>query len=97
MASRKRVAYGVFDFGGGTTDFDFGIEYIPENRRRNFVIEQFGLKGDVLLGGIGNRQAEREKFLADKSKEVEKLRQEVKRKKLAAEAATEKFRDELKR
>ena len=47
----ERVAYGVFDFGGGTTDFDFGIEYIPENRRRNFIIEQFGFNGDVLLGG----------------------------------------------
>ena len=47
----QKVAYGVFDFGGGTTDFDFGIEYIPENRRRNFVIEQFGFNGDVLLGG----------------------------------------------
>lgn len=47
----EKVAYGVFDFGGGTTDFDFGIEYIPENRRRNFVIEQFGSNGDVLLGG----------------------------------------------
>ncbi|MBQ9487322.1 MAG: hypothetical protein IJU91_05935 [Selenomonadaceae bacterium] len=47
----QKVAYGVFDFGGGTTDFDFGIEYIPENRRRNFIIEQFGFNGDVLLGG----------------------------------------------
>ena len=47
----EKVAYGVFDFGGGTTDFDFGVEYIPENRRRNFIIEQFGFNGDVLLGG----------------------------------------------
>ncbi|MBR4152883.1 MAG: hypothetical protein IKT98_07980 [Selenomonadaceae bacterium] len=48
----EKVAYGVFDFGGGTTDFDFGIEYIPENRRKcNFIIEQFGFNGDVLLGG----------------------------------------------
>lgn len=47
----KKVAYGVFDFGGGTTDFDFGIEYVPENRRRNFIIDQFGFNGDVLLGG----------------------------------------------
>lgn len=41
----------MFDFGGGTTDFDFGVEYVPENRARNFVIEQFGYNGDVLLGG----------------------------------------------
>ena len=47
----QKVAYGVFDFGGGTTDFDFGIEYIPENRRRNFIIKQFGFNGDALLGG----------------------------------------------
>ncbi len=47
----QKVAYGVFDFGGGTTDFDFGIEYIPEKAGRNFVIEQFGYNGDVLLGG----------------------------------------------
>ena len=47
----EKVAYGVFDFGGGTTDFDFGIEYVPEKIRRNFVIEQFGFSGDVLLGG----------------------------------------------
>ena len=46
-----KIAYGVFDFGGGTTDFDFGIEYIPENKRRNFVIDQFGFNGDILLGG----------------------------------------------
>ena len=47
----EKVAYGVFDFGGGTTDFDFGIEYVPENGRRNFIIEQFGFNGDELLGG----------------------------------------------
>ena len=47
----EKVAYGVFDFGGGTTDFDFGIEYVPENGRRNFIIEQFGFNGDALLGG----------------------------------------------
>ncbi len=47
----EKIAYGVFDFGGGTTDFDFGIEYIPENRRRNFIIDQFGFNGDILLGG----------------------------------------------
>ena len=46
-----KVAYGVFDFGGGTTDFDFGIEYVPANHRRNFIIEQFGFNGDALLGG----------------------------------------------
>lgn len=55
------------------------------------------LQETVFLRGVGTLQAEREKFLADKSNEVEKLRQEVKRKKSAAEPAIEKFRDELKR
>lgn len=48
----QKVCYGVFDFGGGTTDFDFGIMSVPENRRKNrFLIEQFGNGGDVYLGG----------------------------------------------
>ena len=47
----EEVAYGVFDFGGGTTDFDFGVEYVPENGRRKFVIEQFGFGSDMYLGG----------------------------------------------
>ena len=41
----------MFDFGGGTTDFDFGVEYVPENGRRKFVIEQFGFGSDMYLGG----------------------------------------------
>ena len=47
----EEVAYGVFDFGGGTTDFDFGVEYVPENGRRKFIIEQFGFGSDMYLGG----------------------------------------------
>lgn len=47
----QSVAYGVFDFGGGTTDFDFGMEEIPENGRRKFVIHRFGARGDSYLGG----------------------------------------------
>ena len=42
------TAYGVFDFGGGTTDFDFGIEKISANpRRHKFEIHQFGRGGDA--------------------------------------------------
>ncbi len=55
------------------------------------------LQETIFMRGVGSRQAEREKFLADKSKEVEELRQEVKRKKSAAELAIENFRDEWKR
>lgn len=48
----ESVSYGVFDFGGGTTDFDFGTESIPQNRRRHkFEIHQFGRGGDPYLGG----------------------------------------------
>lgn len=47
----EEVAYAVFDFGGGTTDFDFGIERKPANQRRKFEIEQFGKGGDPYLGG----------------------------------------------
>lgn len=47
----ENVCYGVFDFGGGTTDFDFGIEEIPEDGRSKYKITQFGSGGDVYLGG----------------------------------------------
>ena len=47
----ERVAYAVFDLGGGTTDFDFGVEYIPRRRRSKFEIEQFENGGNPHLGG----------------------------------------------
>lgn len=47
--------YSVFDFGGGTTDFDFGIYSEPtdrkDKRRFDYVIEHFGAGGDKFLGG----------------------------------------------
>lgn len=50
----EKIFYGVFDFGGGTTDFDFGI-YREANqkgeRRFDYVIEHFGCGGDRYLGG----------------------------------------------
>lgn len=55
------------------------------------------LQETVFMRSVGTRQTECEKFLADKSREVEKLRQKVKQKKLAAEQAIEIFRDDLKR
>lgn len=49
------VAYAVFDFGGGTTDFDFGIYRWPteEEERKGIeqVFEHFGSGGDKFLGG----------------------------------------------
>lgn len=51
----ERIFYSVFDFGGGTTDFDFGIYREPieerERRRFDYVIEHFGAGGDKYLGG----------------------------------------------
>ncbi|WP_289097239.1 hypothetical protein [uncultured Pseudoalteromonas sp.] len=50
----ERIFYGVFDFGGGTTDFDFGIfreAQGAKERRFDYVIEHFGAGGDKFLGG----------------------------------------------
>ena len=52
----EKYMYGIFDFGGGTTDFDFGIwrgasedEY--EIQGYDYVLECFGADSDVTLGG----------------------------------------------
>ena len=49
------VAYAVFDFGGGTTDFDFGYYRLPTDTEEREGIEQvfehFGSGGDKFLGG----------------------------------------------
>lgn len=49
----EKVFYGVFDFGGGTTDFDFGVwrEAGQSERRYDYVVECFGAGGDKYLGG----------------------------------------------
>lgn len=50
----EHIFYGVFDFGGGTTDFDFGIfreAQGAKERRFDYVIEHFGAGGDKFLGG----------------------------------------------
>ena len=47
-----KVYYGVFDFGGGTTDFDFGIWKIAEDEDKyDYELEHFGAGGDKYLGG----------------------------------------------
>lgn len=49
------TAYAVFDFGGGTTDFDFGYYRLPtaeeEDEGKEEVFEHFGSAGDKFLGG----------------------------------------------
>ena len=48
----NKVYYGVFDFGGGTTDFDFGIwKYSEEEDLYDYELEHFGAGGDKYLGG----------------------------------------------
>lgn len=49
------TAYAVFDFGGGTTDFDYGIYRLPNDQEFDEgwddIIEHFGASGDRFLGG----------------------------------------------
>lgn len=52
--SEQGVAYGVFDFGGGTADFDFGKYRLPDDDEADEyeeVFEHFGASGDKFLGG----------------------------------------------
>ena len=47
-----KIYYGVFDFGGGTTDFDFGIWKLAEDEDKyDYELEHFGAGGDKYLGG----------------------------------------------
>lgn len=43
--------YSVFDFGGGTTDFDFGVLRESESDRYDYTLIHFGANGDRTLGG----------------------------------------------
>ena len=48
------IYYSVFDFGGGTTDFDFGVLKLAEGEDADFydyVLTHFGAHGDRTLGG----------------------------------------------
>jgi len=47
-----KIYYGVFDFGGGTTDFDFGIWKLAEDEDKyDYELEHFRAGGDKYLGG----------------------------------------------
>ncbi|MDE7295561.1 MAG: hypothetical protein K2N72_14150 [Oscillospiraceae bacterium] len=43
--------YGIFDFGGGTADFDFGVVTVSKKRKFDYTIENYGSGGDRYLGG----------------------------------------------
>ncbi len=47
----KPVYYGVFDFGGGTTDFDFGQWEKSANPKYAYKMTHFSSGGDKYLGG----------------------------------------------
>lgn len=48
----EKVYYGIFDFGGGTTDFDFGVWSSEEDDDNyDYKISRFGEGEDPYLGG----------------------------------------------
>lgn len=48
----KPVFYGIYDFGGGTTDFDYGLwKKVDNSRRYTREINHFGAGGVKYLGG----------------------------------------------
>lgn len=48
----EKVFYGIFDFGGGTSDFDFGLWTKSKDEELfDYCIEHFGTQGDRYLGG----------------------------------------------
>ncbi|PDW62396.1 hypothetical protein BB444_00255 [Helicobacter pylori] len=47
----KSIYYGVFDFGGGTTDFDFGKWEKSANPKFLYKMTHFSSGGDKYLGG----------------------------------------------
>ena len=55
VPNQEGIAYGVFDFGGGTSDFNFGIYRLPKEAEAaqgyEEIIEHFGANGDRYLGG----------------------------------------------
>ena len=55
LSDEQSLFYGVFDFGGGTSDFDFGIwrkaKKDKKEKRYNYVIHHFGAGGKQYLGG----------------------------------------------
>jgi len=70
-----KVYYGVFDFGGGTTDFDFGIwKYSEEEDLYDYELEHFGAGGDKYLGGENILKELAYKVFSDNSSNLRKNR-----------------------
>ncbi len=55
-ATQEGVSFAIFDFGGGTTDFAFGVYRLPteeeeDNEGWDNVVEVYDVSGDENLGG----------------------------------------------
>ena len=70
-----KVYYGVFDFGGGTTDFDFGIWKYSEEEDLDlydYELEHFGAGGERYLGGENILKELAYKVFSDNSSNLRK-------------------------
>ena len=68
-----KVYYGVFDFGGGTTDFDFGIwKYSEDEDLYDYELEHFGAGGERYLGGENILKELAYKVFSDNSSNLRK-------------------------
>ena len=68
-----KVYYGVFDFGGGTTDFDFGIwKYSEDIDLYDYELEHFGAGGERYLGGENILKELAYKVFSDNSSNLRK-------------------------
>ena len=68
-----KVYYGVFDFGGGTTDFDFGIwRFAEEEDLYDYELEHFGAGGERYLGGENILKELTYKVFSDNSSNLRK-------------------------
>ena len=67
------IYFGVFDFGGGTTDFDFGIYSLaPDESGKDYVLTHFGADGDQYLGGENMLQLMAYKVFRDNAQELQR-------------------------
>ncbi|WP_339006852.1 hypothetical protein [Fusobacterium animalis] len=85
-----KVYYGVFDFGGGTTDFDFGIwKYSEEEDLYDYELEHFGAGGERYLGGENILKELAYKVFSDNSSNLRKNKIQYTRPEWCAETVGE--------